>query len=478
MSAFYTYLFLTDFEQDWFLAVLRFVLLIVVTIHVLRHVRDTRSAIGWIGFTWIMPITGFILYTMFGVNRVVRRAQKLVSTQPWHNHSIDNMTKYYIKGHFYPLAKVVEGFTQRPLLIGNKVDTFYNGDQAYPAMLAAINSAQVCVFLSTYILKSDETGREFADALIAAQQRGATVRVLVDGIGSGYFYCPIAKYLKKNGVLIDRFMHSFWPWKMPFINLRTHKKILIVDGKVGFIGGLNIANENKLSTNPKHPVSDTHFQIKGAIVHELTEAFLQDWFFITTEDLNKKKFFPKTTVEGNMICRIITAGPDSDMEKIKYTMMQAISLARNSIRIMTPYFLPDDRFLSLLCLAAVRGVNVEIIIPQKSNQRLVDWARNINNILPLQYGCNIWLAKPPFNHSKLMVIDRMWSFVGSSNVDMRSLRLNFEVNMEIYHKEFAEDLDDFICTHRHTLLTLDDLHHRSVFKKFRDSTTRLLLPYL
>lgn len=478
MHVFYTYLFLTDFKQDWFLAILRFLLILFVIFHVLRHVRDTRAATGWIGFSLIMPITGFILYIMFGVNRVVRRAQKLFNNRPWHSRLFDNLTQYYIKGHFYPLSKVVEGFTQRPLLIGNKVDTFYNGDEAYPVMLQAINSAQTCVFLSSYILKSDETGKAFADALIEAQKRGATVRVLIDGIGSGYFYCPIAKYLKKNGVIIDRFMHSFLPWKMPFINLRTHKKILVVDGTVGFLGGLNIANENMLSKHPKHPVSDTHFRVTGAIVHELTEAFLQDWFFVTTEDLNKKKFYPTPDTKGNMICRIITAGPDSDMEKIKYTMMQAISLARKSIRIMTPYFLPDDRFLSLLCLAAVRGVNVEIIIPQQSNQRLVDWARNVNNSLPIQLGCKIWLAQPPFNHSKLMVVDRIWSFVGSSNVDMRSLRLNFEINMEIYHKEFAENIDDFIGSHCHKLLTLDDLKNRPVIAKFRDAMTRLLLPYL
>lgn len=478
MHVFYTYLFLTDFKQDWFLAILRFILILFVIFHALRHVRDTRASIGWIGFTLIMPITGFILYSMFGVNRVMRRAQKLFNNRPWHNRLFNNLTQYYIKGHFYPLAKVVEGFTQRPLLMGNQVDVLNNGDQAYPVMLQAINSAKVCVFLSSYILKSDVTGKVFADALIEAQKRGATVRVLIDGIGSGYFYCPIAKYLKKNGVVVDRFMHSFLPWKMPFINLRTHKKILVVDGKVGFLGGLNIANENMLANNPKHPVSDTHFRITGGIVHELTEAFLQDWFFVTSEDLNKRKFYPTPEVQGDMICRIITAGPDSDLEKIKYTMMQAVSLARKSIRIMTPYFLPDDRFLSLLCLAAVRGVNVEIVIPQQSNQRLVDWARNINNIMPLQHGCKIWLVNPPFNHSKLMVVDRIWSFVGSSNVDMRSLRLNFEINMEIYHKEFSENMDDFIGEYRHKLLTLDTLHRRLAIAKFRDATTRLLLPYL
>lgn len=478
MHVFYTYLFFIDIKHDWLLAIIRLLLLLIVTYHVLCHERDTKAAIGWIGFSWIMPITGFILYFMFGINRVTRRAQKLAHHRPWQHKLAENISRYFVKGHFYPLAKVVDSFTHRALLKGNHVDIYHNGDEAYPVMLEAINSAKTCVFLSSYILKSDDIGQEFADALIKAQQRGATVRVLVDGIGSGYFYCPIAKYLKRHGVSIDRFMHTFLPWKMAFINLRTHKKILIVDGKIGFLGGLNIANVNILSRQPKNPVSDTHFRVKGVIVHELTEAFLQDWFFVTSEDLNKKIFFPKIDEEGEMICRIITAGPDSDMEKIKYTMMQAISLARTSIRIMTPYFLPDDRFLSLLAMAAIRGVEVEIITPERSNQFLVDWARNINNKLPLKFGCKIWLAKPPFNHSKLMVIDRFWSFVGSSNIDMRSLRLNFEINMEIYHKDFAETLDDFICSHKNRALTLETLENRLILTKLRDATTRLLLPYL
>ncbi len=478
MTAFYTYLFFIDVKQDWVMAVLRLFLLIVVTYHVLKHVRDTKSAIGWIGFSWIMPITGFILYFMFGINRVTRKAQKLATHRPWHHKFTKSNFNYTVQGHFYPLAKVVESFTQRALLKGNNIDIYHNGDEAYPVMLESINSAKSCVFLSSYILKSDDIGRKFADAIIRAHERGAVVRVLVDGIGSGYFYCPIAKYLKAHGVRIDRFMHTFLPWKMAFINLRTHKKILVVDGKIGFIGGLNIAAVNVLSKCPKNPVSDTHFRVKGAIVHELTEAFLQDWFFITSEKLDDKKFFPEVKKEGDMVCRIITAGPDSDMEKIKYTMMQAISLARKSIRIMTPYFLPDDRFLSLLCMAAIRGVEIDIITPEQSNQFLVDWARNINNKLPLRYGCKIWLAKPPFNHSKLMVIDRLWSFVGSSNIDMRSLRLNFEINMEVYHEKFSEKIDDFIILHKNKPLKLKELEKRFFLVKLRDATTRLLLPYL
>lgn len=478
MQFLYTNQFLYDLQQNWLLAILRLALVIGVTMHGLMHIRDTRAAIGWIGLTWLMPITGFVLYCMFGINRVVRRAQKMVNQRPWQKRFLPNLDLYSVKGHFYPLSQTVQGFTNRPLLTGNNVKMLHNGDEAYPIMLNAIHSAKNAVFLCSYILRNDDVGKAFAEALIAAHNRGALVRVLVDGIGSGYFYCPIVKRLRKHGIKADRFMHSFLPWRMPFINLRTHKKILVVDGRIGFIGGLNIANENMLSKKPKHPVSDTHFKLTGSIVHELTEAFLQDWFFITGEDINKDKFFPKTKSDGHMNCRIVTAGPDTDMEKIKYTMMQAFSLARESVRIMTPYFLPDDRFLSILSIAAIRGVKVDIVIPKHSNQRLVDWARNINNQLPMQLGCKFWLSNPPFNHSKLMVIDRTWSFVGSSNIDMRSLRLNFEINMEVYNDEFSQKLDDYICSYRHIPLSLEDLDNRNFLKKMRDSTIRLLLPYL
>jgi cardiolipin synthase A/B len=176
--------------------------------------------------------------------------------------------------------------------------------------------------------------------------------------------------------------------------------------------------------------------------------------------------------------RVVTSGPDADIEKIEFAIMQGVAMARRSIRLMTPYFLPDERLLTVLAMAAMRGVEIDIVVPEHSNHRLVDWARDANNGPLLEAGARIWLAKPPFNHSKLMVVDERWSLIGSANLDVRSLRLNFELNVEVYDADGARTLDAFICEHRHVRLTHHDLDKRRFPRRLRDQAARLMLPYL
>lgn len=457
---------------------LRLCIMAIVIVHVLLTKRDVGASIGWIGVTVLMPLTGGILYLMFGINRVRRRAKRLVGLHPWYSRTMTSRWRRGEEGRFAPLADMVTKLTQRPLLAGNLVIPLHDGDSAYPQMLAAIEAARSTVLLCSYIFRPDEIGQKFCDALIAAHQRGAQVRVLVDGVGSGYFHCAIADRLHRAGVPVGRFMHSLLPWRMPFINMRDHKKILVVDGRTGFMGGLNIGEENLTARHPAHPVSDTHFRISGPVIHQLSEAFARDWTFTTGEALVADLFFPEQQAHGDSLTRIVTAGPDSDLEKIEYTMLQAISMARHSVRLMTPYFLPDERFLTELALAALRGIEVDIIVPRHSNHVVIDWARAANLPRFLDSGCRVWQARPPFNHSKLLVVDRHWSFVGSSNIDVRSLRLNFEINLEVYDDALATTIDDFIIRHRHERLTHHDLDRRSLPTKLRDASARLLLPYL
>ena len=463
---------------DFSLLVVRVCIIAVVIVHVLLTKRDVGASIGWIGVTVLMPLTGGTLYSMFGINRVHRRARRLVGQHPWHSRTTSSQWRREEEGVFAPLASMVGKLTGRPLLSGNAVIPMHDGDTVYPRMLATINGAQRSVLLCSYIFRADRIGRQFCDALIAAHRRGVQVRVLVDGVGSGYFHCGVERILRRAGVPVGRFMHSMLPWRMPFINMRDHKKILVVDGSTGFMGGLNIGEENIASSHPRHLVSDTHFELAGPVVHQLSEAFARDWSFTRGEELRADIFFPPQTSHGPTLSRIVTAGPDLDLEKIEYTMLQAIAMARHNVRLMTPYFLPDDRFLTELALASLRGIEVDIVVPWHSNHTLLDWARSANLPRFLDSGCRIWLARPPFNHSKLMVVDRHWSFVGSSNLDVRSLRLNFEINLESYDDALAGSIDDFISIHRHVRLTHHDLDRRSFPRKLRDAAARLFLPYL
>jgi cardiolipin synthase len=458
------------------LALLRAGLAMAVTVHVLRRKRDVGASIGWIGLAWFSPIAGGLFYFVFGINRVRRRARREREDRP---EDVDGPVVPLRTDHLRPLEIAAGRITRRPALAGNSVTVLRNGDEAYPKMLAAIASAKHSIGLSSYLLRGDAAGNRFIKALAAASQRGVEVRVLVDGIGSGYFSSAAYRRLRRRGIPVARFMHSVLPWRMPFINLRTHKKILVVDGRQGFTGGMNIAAENMLSTRPRDPVRDTHFAVEGPVVAQLSEAFASDWSFVTGEELEGPAWFPQLApTGGGALARVITSGPDEDLEKIEFIVLQAIACARRSISLMTPYFLPDERLISALAVAAMRGVEVDVLVPARSNHRVVDWASRANSVPLLSAGCRLWNNPPPFDHSKIMVVDRTWCMIGSANWDMRSFRLNFELNMEIYHPELAGVLEAMMVSMRGQRVTHDALEESRLVLRLRDAAMRLMLPYL
>jgi cardiolipin synthase A/B len=450
----------------------------LVTAHVLLNKRDIGASLGWIGLAWLAPIVGGFIYFTFGINRVQRRAMrfrgeprapKLAVLPPGEPGRDDDLA---------PLEATATRITQRLPQPGNTITMLQNGDAAYPPMLDAIAAATRSIGLSSYILRDDEAGGAFIDALIAAGKRGVSVRVLIDGIGSGYFISRAFERLRHNGIPVARFMHSPLPWRMPFLNLRTHKKILVVDGRLGFTGGMNISAQNLLRRQPRHPVRDTHFRVAGPVVAQLVEAFTSDWDFITDEDLEGPAWFPELDAPGEAVARVITSGPDQDLEKIAFIILQALACARRSIQIMTPYFLPNERLITALSLAAMRGVVVDIVLPARSDHILVDWAARANMEPLVKDGCRVWQNPPPFDHSKILLVDGIWCMIGSANWDVRSLRLNFELNMEFYHSDLAAKLGAVIEAAKGRCLTESDITGRSLPVKLRDAGVRLLLPYL
>ena len=449
----------------------------LVTIHVLLNKRQSGAAIAWIGLSWLSPIFGSALYAMFGVNRVSRRAQRL---RPKPSQVVDETPQApaAVPERFRPLDRAVRAITQLPTVDGTAITMLRNGDEAYPAMLAAIAGAERSVALSTYIFRDDAIGQDFCAALAAAKARGARVCVLIDGIGSGYFFPAAWRRLKRAGVSADLFMHSALPWRMPFLNLRNHKKLLILDGRLAFTGGINISQSNLVATDPPHPIRDMHFRIEGPVVEQLAQAYASDWAFVTGEDLEGEAWFPELKPVGAMTARVITSGPDADVEKIVTVILQAISTARTSIRLTTPYFLPLEPIVTALSLAAQRGICVDVIVPSLGDHRLVDWAMRGHVGSLIESGVRIWLNAPPFDHSKALVVDREWSLIGSANWDARSFRLNFELNLEVYDRGFAERLDDVMVSKMETALTKASLDARRLPERLRDAAVRLLLPYL
>ncbi len=459
-------------------AALDAVIAAAVTVHVLLRKRDVASALGWIGLAWLSPILGGVLYFLLGINRVGRRARRFHrAARPAHGIA----PPVPPEAPADPLAALdhaAQRLSGRARLTGNAIVPLHNGDEAYPPMLAAIAAARHSVALTSYILRGDAAGGAFLDALIAAAARGVAVRVLLDGIGSGYFVSPAYHRLRRAGVPCARFMHSPLPWQMPFLNLRTHKKILVVDGTEAFTGGMNIAAENVLAMHPRAPVRDTHFHVTGPVVAQLMDAFASEWSFVTGEALTGAHWFPRLHPAGDAAARVVTSGPDQDLEKIELLLLHAIGAAQRSIVVQTPYFLPNDRLTTALTLAAMRGVAVDIVQPQRGNHVLIDWASRANNAPLLQAGCRIWLNKPPFDHGKLMVVDSTWCMAGSANWDVRSLRLNFEVVLDIASPPLAAALEADMLAARGRRLTLAELDKRRLPAKLRDALARLMLPYL
>ena len=449
-----------------------------VTVHVLGRKRDVAAAIAWIGLAWLTPIIGSALYMLFGVNRVQRRAFR--AGRRYSSGWVDDPATFLNPrhDHFAPLERAIGVLTGRPPRLGNTVTMLRNGDEAYPPMLQAIAEAHVSIAFSSYIFEADETGEKFIAALAAAKARGVEIRVIVDGIGSGYWYSPVYRKLLKAGIPVARFMHTLVPWRMAFLNLRSHKKILVTDGRRAFIGGLNIATANVLAANPPDPIRDMHFDVTGPVVTQITEAFAVDWHFCTGERLSGEAWFPLLKETGTAAARVITSGPDQDIYKIEFAMLQAIGCAQRSIKILTPYFLPDERLVSALVLAAMAGVAVDVVVPERGDHPWMDWAMRAHVGPLLRAGARIWRAPLPFEHSKLFVVDDGWSLIGSANWDMRSLRLNFELNMEVCCPEFGALVVGAIERRQANPLTLGELAWRTPPIRLRDSAVRLLLPYL
>jgi cardiolipin synthase len=470
-------------------ATLTILLSLIASGHALMYKRDSRSVVLWVGFVWFVPVLGALLYFVFGINRIKRRAILLRGNLARFRAASSGVSypgseiAGYLPAdahHLAGVAEVVDKVVDQRLLAGNQIEPLVNGDAAYPSMLRAIAEARHSVTLSTYIFDRDETGLSFARALGEAVRRGVEVRVLIDATGTRYSLPTILGALRDEGVPHARFLRTFPPWQLLSLNLRNHRKLLVVDGRIGFTGGMNIRVGHHLARNPSHPVQDIQFRVEGPVVAHLQEAFADDWFFTRRETLRGATWFPPLEPAGPVIARGIADGPDEGYEKLRWTLLAAIAAARRSICILTPYFLPEPAIVSALNVAAMRGVAVHIVLPAKGNLPVAQWASTAHWWQVLVHGCRIWLSPPPFDHSKLFVVDDCWSSVGSTNWDPRSLRLNFEFNLECYDRELAAALGELFERKRASAreVSLREVDARSVPVRLRDGVARLLTPFL
>ncbi|HEV7246470.1 MAG TPA: phosphatidylserine/phosphatidylglycerophosphate/cardiolipin synthase family protein [Shinella sp.] len=482
------------FSTYWphILVALSIILGVPAAIHATMTKEEVRAAIGWVGVIMLSPVVGPLIYAIGGVNRIRRKTLNLsregLLASGWNHRAEYDVSNEHMQvtygGALAAMQRLGDTVGRCKLTSGNRIRILSTGDEAYAAMLAAIDAAQHSILLETYIFDRDQAGERFVAALSAAVRRGVEVRVLIDAVGARYSIPSIVSELQRANVPTDVFNGNIvMGLRLPYANLRTHRKIIIVDGSIAFTGGLNIRAGFCAEFSGDAAALDTHFRITGPIVSDLFRIAYEDWRFSGGEELAGEAWqiaAPPDAPDSGMLARVVPSGPDKSLETNHRMLMGAVSVAKKHIRIMSPYFLPDRELISAIVTAARRGVEIDIVVPSANNLKLVDLAMTAQFDQMLKYGCRIWRASGAFNHSKLAVIDGAWSYIGSSNIDPRSLRLNFEVDIEVIDPDFADLIGERIATalSEAVEVKLDALRARPFAQRLVERVTWLGSPYL
>ena len=451
-------------------------------VHAAMTKTDVRAATGWVAVVLLSPFFGAFLYLIAGVNRVRRQAVR--RRRLARSRVRGSEAQAALDGIVFPslvrLGDSVSPFRLRP---GNRIAPLAGGDEAYPAMIEAIRGAKRSIALATYIFDHDAAGLAFVEALGEAHDRGVVVKVLIDGVGSRYSKPPIARTLANRGIAPTLFMSDVIGLGLPYANLRSHRKVLVVDGRVGFTGGMNIREHFLSAAMGEEMAHDTHFRVEGPIVEQLLTVFAEDWAFTTNEQLKGPRWFGRdlqAVEEPGVLARAVPSGPDSSLESTHAMLMGALAVARDRVLVSTPYFLPDQQLVGAFGVAARRGIAVDIVIPKANNLKLVDYAMTAQLDQVIRHGCRVWRAPGTFDHSKLFSVDGSWSYLGSSNLDPRSLRLNFELDVEVHDTSLAAWIERRLRARivNSEAETLETLKARPTLARLRNRAVWLASPYL
>ena len=495
----------------------------VAAFHALICKRDHRAALGWIGIIVLFPVAGPLTYFMFGINRLRTRARIFTGHHlPALHLGYERATRdaqieddpLIAQLPLPSLALVGGRATGISLSGGNHISCLANGEAFYPRLIEAVDNAENYVLLSSYLFSRKGAAGDVIAALGRAAQRKVVVRILIDGLGAWYSFGSAVQPLRAAGADVKLFRApSLLPLSLD-INLRNHRKIAVVDGHTAFFGGINIDQRHMVTAPDNHHITeDIHFEARGPVVSALHQLFAVDWELVTRAPLVEAAFVGKPPVEtsinetfiveaatvetpaaetplvdepsltasaANAICRVIDSGPGDKLNQLAMTLLGVFAAARTDITIMVPYFLPNHEMVAALQAATLRGVRVRVLLPERSNLRFVDWAtRNMLWEL-LLWDVEIYFKPAPFAHTKLITIDGHYVMAGSANLDARSLRLNFELGVEIFNATLAQEvkthIDTGIATSRRALLS--ELDQRRFLQRARDAFFWLFSSYL
>ena len=453
-----------------------------VIIVIISENRNPIKTISWIMVLVFLPIVGLFIYAFFGQNYTRRRNISLryyrkIKKRPLAELITTELIDY--PPQHSDLIKLLRNLNDAPLLQGSSVEFFIAGRDKFDAMFRDIDQATDNIHIEYYAWDDDIIGNQLKNLLIKKSSEGVKIRVIIDSVGSWKVKKRFYEELRSAGIEVEEFMKVTFPMFTSHVNYRNHRKIVVIDGQVGYIGGMNVADRyiNGVSWGNWR---DTHIRIEGKGVQGLQSVFLIDWFLVSKSLITARKYFPPLESFGNNQMQIVTSGPYSSDKEIMQGFMHAIFYAKSSIYIQTPYFIPPDGLFEALISASVRGVDVRLMVSSKSDSVMVQLASRSYFKRLMMAGIKVFFYEPGFLHSKLTVIDNSLTMIGSANFDNRSFEQNLEVEAFIYDEGTASQAKSIFLEDQKNSkgIVLREWLKRPVWLRFKESFIRLFTPLL
>ena len=468
----------------WLFLVAYSIIVIMAMVRVLMDNRQPAKTMAWMLVLMFIPFLGIILYIFFGQN--TRKERKI-----W-QQSLDQLTKrsmlefveqkdFNIPEEYRTISNLFMNQNLALPFKNNEVEIYTSGYDFFPSLLMEIGKAEHHIHLDTFIISDDPLGRIVADALIDKARQGVEVRLIYDDVGSWRTPNSFFTRMRNEGIEVYAFMPVRFPAFTSRVNYRNHRKICVIDGEVGFIGGMNIARRYVQGT-VRQPWRDTHVKITGSAVYGLQRAFLVDWYFVSKILITERSYYPEIIIgQNDNLVQVVTSSPTSLWPEIEQGYVRILTNAKHYVYMETPYFLPTDPILFAMRVAALSGVDVRLMIPYETDTKVVEWASRSYVIEASKAGVKILLYRKGFNHSKLLVSDDAMATIGSTNVDFRSFENDFEANAFFYDKKIALQVKEVFLADQKDSIDLDDVRRfikKPFLQRLWESFVRLLSPLL
>lgn len=453
-----------------------------VIILIISENRNPIKTISWILVLVFLPVAGLLMYLFFGQDYTRKRIISKKMHQKLKHRPLDEIiiskTLDFPSQHAN-LIHLIQNLDNSPLLGGNKINFLLSGKEKFDSLFSDIENAKKHIHIEYYVIDNDEIGNNLRELLIKKSYEGVKIRVIYDGVGSWKLGRQYIESLRKAGIETEPFLKVAFPYFTSRVNYRNHRKIVVIDGEIGYTGGMNVA-DRYIKGLEWGSWRDTHVRIEGKGVQALQSIFLIDWFFVSRTLITAREFFPALEAIGNSQLQVVNSGPTTPQKEIMQSIGQAIFEARESIFIQTPYFIPPESLYDALKIAAIRGVDVRLMLSNRSDARMVQIASRSYLKKLLVAGVKIYFYKKGFLHSKLMVIDNTLTIIGSSNFDIRSFEQNLETEAFIYDEKLALQAKNiFIDDQRNAQqVLLKEWLCRPISKRFLESFMRLFTPLL